>query len=1432
MYIELHRTFRELRTAGQQDNATSLIQGGETLTLQALLQERRVVVLSEGGSGKTWELQEAARRLRREGKAAFFLRLEHVVKGFDGAFDAGNLDEFSAWLASTEPGWLLLDSIDESRLRSPQDFEAALRVVDARLANAKDRAYLLVSGRPSAWRPRTDLALCTRLFPLVSGRAALPGQAAATSDHVNTTSSESGAVFKIVALESLSSTQVEAFAVARGVQDIKPFLDAIERGDAWSFAQRPQDLEDLVGYWIDNGKLGSRLEWMSASVDRRLQESQDRAEARPLTPTRAREGVEKLAAALILTRLQNIRVPDGPHRGPGLKAREVLGWDDSEITTLLQRPLFNQDVYGTVRFHHRSVLEYLGAQWFVGLLQREVSRRRVEELFFREQYGLQVVVPSLRPLLPWMTIADDRVRARLCRIAPEIVFEGGDPQRLPADLRSAILTQVCEQFAAGTSGRSMADHNAIQRFAAPDVSDTVRRLIHAHRDHEEVISFLMCMVWQGGIAQALSEVLDVAQATATPQYARIAAFHAVDAVGTPSDMAALRASFAQEGEGLNQRCMAELLSLVEEPDATNFQWIMDCLPKLAEFDEHDHTGLSREMARYFERAEVGLSAKAIERLYELLVEQPVIDGHHSRLSVRYRWLQLPIGTVLCRLIRARHSAALRPSAVAALHTLARSDAYDLDHVNLAELGLTQLVQDWPCMKWAWFWDNIDRQRASDGENAVSVVNPWQALANMHPVGWDEDDIGPALAAIAKRPHAEDKLIALDIAFQLYVQYERQPAYLRKMVIAAEGDTALQMRLRLLLNPPEKDEALVKLERESAKWAQRSKQRAEQFQRQRRRDVEQLATEHETLRNPGYEDPSAVSHSQAYLLDQMRRLEENKGLHWTDGRWRGLEEEFGVDTALAFRDGLVAFWRRHSPQLISEGAEINTMPLPDLFGLAGLTIESAETSGLMSTLSAAEARVAFRYAMRELNGFPHWFADLCTAQPDVVTKMAQAEIEFELQMEAPESASDYLIADIRHAGGWLANRLAPHMLQVLTKNTPQRPRLLEYVVDIIMVSDLPNIAIAEHASNQMAHGEQVHQPLWAAAWTSVDPGPAIDAMQQHVETLFDADQRTKFIMAFAAHLLGCRTTSSRMRTAYQTPAVLKRLYLLIHQHVRAEEDIDRSGKGVYYPGLRDNAQDARELLVQMLSSIQGREAFLALQAISENHPQPSWRPWFVRKAIAKAQADSERPAWSEKQVSEFAETFERTPSHHRELFDLAVMRLLDLKHEMEDSDQSTASVVSRVDQETQLRNWIAAWCSRHAHGRFNIPQEHELPDAKRPDLRWTCSNIEGAVPTELKIADNWTGPQLFERLEGQLAGDYLRDEASSRGIYLLVWRGVDKSHWQIPGGGLINFAELLNVLQAHWTLVGHTHPQVEEIRVIGIDLTKRAGSSVPVSTPTS
>src|SRR3546814_3776900 len=94
---------------------------------------------------------------------------------------------------------------------------------------------------------------------------------------------------------------------------------------------------------------------------------------------------------------------------------------------------------------------------------------------------------------------------------------------------------------------------------------------------------------------------------------------------------------------------------------------------------------------------------------------------------------------------------------------------------------------------------------------------------------------------------------------------------------------------------------------------------------------------------------------------MRELD-SQSSRWTDGRWQVLEAEFGDEIARAFRDGVVAYWRRHSPKLRSEGKAGNSTTLRVIFGLTGLSIEARETDIWASGLSDADAEIALRYAI--------------------------------------------------------------------------------------------------------------------------------------------------------------------------------------------------------------------------------------------------------------------------------------------------------------------------------------------------------------------------------------------------------------------------------------------------------------------------------------
>src|SRR4051812_9484716 len=395
-FIALNRTFHEFTIEeGGGDDADLIRVPGQRDALHwpDLLREYRVILLSEAGSGKTMEVRHIARALRLEGKPAFFIRIEHVAHDFEDAFVEGSFEEFKTWATSGKEGWLLLDSVDEARLRDPNDFERAVSKLGRLVASVIQQAHIVITGRTTAWRPKTDLLLCWTAFPYQSV-GETPDEGASTDKKrriaINREARRTSVTdpFRIVALDDLHGPQIEAFLNSKGVQDSKAFRAAVDRKDAWSLTTRPLDLAELVDFWNQHQRIGSRLELMQSSISRRLDErDQDRADGRPIALERLRLGARLVAAAATLGQESAIRIPDGGDNPKGLAVREVLtDWDDIDCATLLSRPIFDEGIYGTVRFHHRSVREYLTAEWLHQVIINDGSRARIERLFFRSQY--------------------------------------------------------------------------------------------------------------------------------------------------------------------------------------------------------------------------------------------------------------------------------------------------------------------------------------------------------------------------------------------------------------------------------------------------------------------------------------------------------------------------------------------------------------------------------------------------------------------------------------------------------------------------------------------------------------------------------------------------------------------------------------------------------------------------------------------------------------------------------------------------------------------------------------------------------------------------------------------------------------------------------------------------------------------------------------
>lgn len=477
---------------------------------------------------------------------------------------------------------------------------------------------------------------------------------------------------------------------------------------------------------------------------------------------------------------------------------------------------------------------------------------------------------------------------------------------------------------------------------------------------------------------------------------------------------------------------------------------------------------------------------------------------------------------------------------------------------------------------------------------------------------------------------------------------------------------------------------------------------------------------------------------------------------------------------------------------------------------------------MQRLDKADVELACRYASFELNGFPTWFPKLFEAHTNTVRDFLLQEIRFEFSRATLEKEENYILSDISWSGGWSWAALGPYIEKMLKEAEPGNVATLERLLKILQGSALSDEEIAALCSQKVRLVRAPHHVAqWYAVWVGVDPDAAIPDLASYFEQLLPGEPQTEFAMNFVTKLWGGRRSSAGTRTKYHTPAHLKTVYLLMHRHIRQCEDIERAGTGVYSPGLRDKAQDSRNGLFDLLNGIPGKEAFFALQEISQAHPEAELRPWFIHLAKTKAERDADIGPWTPANVRDFHDRLERTPRNHRELSQLAVMRLLDLKDDLENGDSSVAAIVKAgAALETDVRKYIGRELREKALGRYSVPQEEEFADAKKPDIRFHGMGFDGPVPAELKLADKWTGSELFERLQNQLCGDYLRDNRSTRGIFVLVRTGP-KTGWDVPGGAnRVDFEGLVVALQNRWEEIAPEFPGVDEVTVIGIDLLKR------------
>ncbi|TIT85581.1 MAG: hypothetical protein E5W59_24855, partial [Mesorhizobium sp.] len=233
-----------------------------------------------------------------------------------------------------------------------------------------------------------------------------------------------------------------------------------------------------------------------------------------------------------------------------------------------------------------------------------------------------------------------------------------------------------------------------------------------------------------------------------------------------------------------------------------------------------------------------------------------------------------------------------------------------------------------------------------------------------------------------------------------------------------------------------------------------------------------------------------------------------------------------------------------------------------------------------------------------------------------------EIRHELSTEMPEGESNYALYDVSWHGDWIWDQIAPALLPELRAKRVNT-RNLNYLLAIINRSSVDDGTIAAMASRKAnATRNLTFSPIWFATWVGVDPDAAIPALAARFAGMDDPAEQTKLALTFIVALLDGRSQEGRARQTFRTVEHMKSLYLLMARYIRQKDDIQRAGKGVYSPGLRDDAQDARNALIAFIRETPGKPAFLALLEMARAHPDQESRPWMGFHAKSKAAADAD------------------------------------------------------------------------------------------------------------------------------------------------------------------------------------------------------------------
>ena len=1258
-YIELNRKFYPIKD-NEKDLEEAKVMAAfgydKYISWEELLQKPRVVILAEPGTGKTEELKAVTNRLRSKGVAAFFCRIELLEKlDILQALDIGTSEEFNDWLNGDQEGYFFLDSVDEAHLKGRSTYEIALRRFAEKTSEHLERIKVFITCRVSDWRTTTDLQQFQKLLPLpqptnlLKENESKEGIRVKRDDESGKDNDKDDIIFQLL---PLNDHQIEHFAKEKGIKNIKAFMEAIERENATMFAERPQDLLDLIEYWNSKGCFGRYAEMVEFNIRQKLKENDsDRDIWRPLSLEEALIGAERLAATITLQKKNIIILPDKyvdfVRREASIDSKEVLAdWSSDKIQTLLDRPIFDVAIYGTVQFHHRIVREYLTAKWFMRLLEKGKSRMSVEELFFANKYGHDLVTPSMRPIVAWLSIWDEQIRSQVKRLAPEILIVNGDPSSLPLDFRESLLIGFAEQYAEQKHTGISFDIDMLRRLADPQLAKTVNGLLDKFSNHTDISEMLLIMIWQGTMSESVDKALSCAFNEQADLYSRIWAIRAVATAGTPEQHKLLVDTLMGDISKLNRRILGEICESFF-PNTLSVKQLLRIIETIKSAKQDYTNPVEQNLDRITGTLLSGEVVKEIlQGLYKLLKQPPFISETYCEVSQSYAWL-LPIAIKFANgFIRKKDIFSFNVLILDFFIGIITIDDYRFYSFEQNEIEeILEVAKAWPEFRIELFWRATTVIRAKEKEKNKRIMI-WTQVSWYIKYFWrpNIDDLNRLFEALEQKLLIDDRLVALSAIFQIYIDTKRERQILHRMKRAVKNNFQLEKTLNEFLHPKPLTEEQKKERRSDKnhiKKAEKRRQQQEVFQLQRKQElIKQL----EEIKNVGNAEKGEIWKRTVYLYDQIPEKRNSGRLGLSN--WQSLIKDFNYDVARNFRDGCIAYWRKYDPFSDDHVIEFlrgtsNTIPWSLIIGLSGLAMEANDEPEWVKQISLDEARIAANYSICELNGFPDWFNSLSDAFPEIVDNVIINELSWELQNKPTNIHSSRILSALTYNEAGIREPYKIFLIELLSEKEPINDEALEDAL-LILIRGTIDLCLREKVTKIVCkHFEKTSDENRKIQWLKyifyIDGFKGLGILKQLVNDFPLIEEKKNFMIKFCAVLNDPREErfDRSIIHDFERVEILSEFIPFICQCVKPEED-HHHPSGVYTPNNRDKAEQTRSRLISIIADTPGYLSYNTLINLSMIGSDSYFKDLMENRAKERAALDAEYEleTWAESSIIKF------------------------------------------------------------------------------------------------------------------------------------------------------------------------------------------------------